>query len=139
MANEPLVLQQQDARGVVTLTLNRPQAFNALSEGMLEALQAALDAVARDAAARVVVIAAGGKAFCAGHDLKEMRAAPSLASSCLSSCGPRSEASWRRSGLRSGAGRRGKGGRCSRRGAPRGPWGWTSRRLTQWKPLLGCR
>jgi enoyl-CoA hydratase/carnithine racemase len=77
MNDEALVLRHKDARGVVTLTLNRPQAFNALSEGMLEALQAALDAVADDAAARVVVIAAAGKAFCAGHDLKEMRAAPS--------------------------------------------------------------
>ncbi len=78
MTTEPLVLQQKDGRGVVTLTLNRPQAFNSLSEGMLEALQAALDKVAADGAARVVVIAAAGKAFCAGHDLKEMRAAPSL-------------------------------------------------------------
>ena len=78
--NEPaLVLQHKDARGVVTLTLNRPQAFNALSEGLIEALQAALDRVAADPAARVVVIAAAGKAFCAGHDLKEMRAEPSLA------------------------------------------------------------
>lgn len=77
MTTEPLVLQQTDARGVVTLTLNRPAAFNALSEGMLEALQAALDRVAADDAARVVVIAAAGRAFCAGHDLKEMRAAPS--------------------------------------------------------------
>ena len=76
---EPFVIRNRDARGVVTLTLNRPASFNALSEGMLEALQAALDAVARDASARVVVIAATGKAFCAGHDLKEMRAAPSLA------------------------------------------------------------
>jgi enoyl-CoA hydratase/carnithine racemase len=73
-----LVLHAQDARGVVTLTLNRPDAFNALSEAMLEALQAALDRVAADATARVVVIAAAGRAFCAGHDLKEMRAAPSL-------------------------------------------------------------
>ncbi len=79
MAIEPLVLQHKDARGVVTLMLNRPQAYNALSENMLEALQAALDAVMADATARVVVIAAAGKAFCAGHDLKEMRAAPSLA------------------------------------------------------------
>ena len=79
MGTEPYVLMQRDARGVVTLTLNRPAAFNALSEGMLEALQAELDAVARDDGARVVVIAAAGKAFCAGHDLKEMRAAPSLA------------------------------------------------------------
>ncbi len=78
MDDAPLVLNSCDARGVVTLTLNRPQAFNALSEGMLEALQRELDRVAADAAARVVVIAAAGKAFCAGHDLKEMRAAPSL-------------------------------------------------------------
>lgn len=79
MSNEALVLKTQDARGAVTLTLNRPQAFNALSEAMLVALQSALDAVAADASARVVVIAAAGKAFCAGHDLKEMRAEPSLA------------------------------------------------------------
>jgi len=79
MNDEALVLNNTDARGVVTLTLNRPQAFNSLSEGLLEALQAALDRVARDEAARVVVIAAAGKAFCAGHDLKEMRAEPSLA------------------------------------------------------------
>lgn len=78
MAAESLVLQQQDARGVVTLTLNRAQAYNALSQALLEALQAALDAVRADASARVVVIAAAGKAFCAGHDLKEMRAAQSL-------------------------------------------------------------
>jgi len=75
----PFVRRDVDARGVVTLTLDRPQSFNALSEGMLAALQAELDAVAADATARVVVIAATGKAFCAGHDLKEMRATPSLA------------------------------------------------------------
>jgi enoyl-CoA hydratase/carnithine racemase len=78
MNDAPLVLHERDTRGVVTLTLNRPQAFNALSEGMLEALQRELDRVAADAQARVVVIAAAGKAFCAGHDLKEMRAEPSL-------------------------------------------------------------
>jgi enoyl-CoA hydratase/carnithine racemase len=78
MTTEPLVLQQRDARGVFTLTLNRPQAYNALSEGVLEALQAALDAVAADETARAVVIAGAGKAFCAGHDLKQMRAEPSL-------------------------------------------------------------
>lgn len=63
---------------MVTLTLNRPQAFNALSEGILEALQREFDAIAKDASVRVVVLAAEGKAFCAGHDLKEMRAKPSL-------------------------------------------------------------
>jgi enoyl-CoA hydratase/carnithine racemase len=76
---DALVLRSRDARGVVTLTLNRPQAFNSLSEGMLAALQSELEAVAVDEQARVLVIAASGKAFCAGHDLKEMRAAPSLA------------------------------------------------------------
>ncbi len=78
MNDTPLVLPTRDARGVITLTLNRPMAFNALSEGMLEALQRELERVAADDAARVVVIAGAGKAFCAGHDLKEMRAAPSL-------------------------------------------------------------
>jgi enoyl-CoA hydratase/carnithine racemase len=72
-----LVLSERDARGVHTITLNRPDAYNALSEGLLEALQGALDRVAADEAARVVVLVAGGKAFCAGHDLKEMRATPS--------------------------------------------------------------
>jgi enoyl-CoA hydratase/carnithine racemase len=75
---EPLVQRETDARGVATLTLNRPQAFNALSEAMLAALQAELDAIAKDDAVRVVVLGAAGKAFCAGHDLKEMRAEPSL-------------------------------------------------------------
>ncbi len=78
MTTEPLVQSSTDARGVVTLTLNRPQAFNALSEGLLDALQAALDRVGADDTARAVVIAAAGKAFCAGHDLKEMRAEPSM-------------------------------------------------------------
>ena len=77
MSHEALVIEHTDPRGVVTLTLNRPQAFNALSEAMLDALQAALDRAAANEGARVVVINAAGKAFCAGHDLKEMRAAPS--------------------------------------------------------------
>jgi enoyl-CoA hydratase/carnithine racemase len=76
---DPLLLREQDARGVVTLTLNRPQAFNALSEAMLDALQAELTALAADDSVRVLVLAASGKAFCAGHDLKEMRAEPSTA------------------------------------------------------------
>lgn len=73
----PMVLRDVDARGVVTLTLNRPQAFNALSEDLMTTLQHELDAVAADRSVRVVVLAATGKAFCAGHDLKEMRALPS--------------------------------------------------------------
>ena len=75
---EPYVLNERDARGVVRLTLNRPQQFNALSEEMMTALQAELDAIARDETARVVVIAASGKAFCPGHDLKQMKANPSI-------------------------------------------------------------
>jgi hypothetical protein len=75
---EPLILRTQDARGVVTLTLNRPQAFNALSEAMLADLQREFDAIASEESVRVVIIAAEGKAFCAGHDLKEMRADPSM-------------------------------------------------------------
>lgn len=59
--------------GVLTLTLNRPDQFNALSEEMLAALQACFDACLDDADLRVVVLAANGRAFCAGHDLKQMR------------------------------------------------------------------
>lgn len=76
--DDPLLLRSQDARGVITLTLNRPQAFNSLSEAMLAALQREFELIADDTTARVVVLAAAGRAFCAGHDLKEMRAAPSL-------------------------------------------------------------
>jgi enoyl-CoA hydratase/carnithine racemase len=72
---EKLVLRQ-DAGGVTTLTLNRPKQYNALSEELLAELQSALDAVAEDKSVRVVVIAGGGAAFCAGHDLKQMRANP---------------------------------------------------------------
>ena len=67
-----------DARGVHTLTLNRASAFNALSQELLAALQAALAGIASDETVRVVVLAAAGSAFCAGHDLKQMRKAPSL-------------------------------------------------------------
>ena len=76
---DALLLSSCDARGVHTLTLNTPRSFNVLSEAMLAALQAAVDAVAADPRARLVVIAANGKAFCAGHDLKQMRATPELA------------------------------------------------------------
>ncbi|MDP2794080.1 MAG: enoyl-CoA hydratase [Sulfurisoma sp.] len=70
---EPLLLRE-DTDGVVTLTLNRPAQFNALSEALLAELRAALEKVGADDTARVVVIAGAGRAFCAGHDLKEMRA-----------------------------------------------------------------
>jgi enoyl-CoA hydratase/carnithine racemase len=78
MADDAL-LREDDGRGVTTLTLNRPQAFNALDEALLEALQHQIDALAADEQLRAVVIAASGRAFCAGHDLKQMRAEPSLA------------------------------------------------------------
>ncbi|MBL0085917.1 MAG: enoyl-CoA hydratase [Ideonella sp.] len=76
---DPLVLRSQDTRGVITLTLNRPQAFNALSEALIDALQTEFDLIAKDEVARLVVIRAAGRAFCAGHDLREMRAEPSQA------------------------------------------------------------
>ena len=72
----PLVLREE-RDGVVTLTLNQPRRFNPLSEAMLTSLSQHLDAVSADPGVRVVVLAAQGPAFCAGHDLREMRAQPS--------------------------------------------------------------
>jgi enoyl-CoA hydratase/carnithine racemase len=74
-----LLLHERDARGVHRLTLNSPASFNTLSEAMLTALQNALNSIAQDEQARVLVLGAAGKAFCAGHNLKEMRAQPELA------------------------------------------------------------
>ena len=71
---EPLVLRTDRADGLTTLTLNRPGQFNSLSRDMLTAIRTELDDIAASEAVRVVVIAGAGKAFCAGHDLKEMRA-----------------------------------------------------------------
>ncbi|WP_262027841.1 enoyl-CoA hydratase [Microvirga sp. Mcv34] len=70
------ILLRDERSGVVTLTLNRPSQFNALSEEMLSALQDALNDLRQDEAVRCVVLAASGRAFCAGHDLKQMRANP---------------------------------------------------------------
>jgi enoyl-CoA hydratase/carnithine racemase len=67
------VLLREDAGGVATLTLNRPDHYNALSSTLLAALQSAVHDLARDGSVRVVVLAGAGKAFCAGHDLKEIR------------------------------------------------------------------
>ncbi|MFJ4288658.1 enoyl-CoA hydratase [Cupriavidus sp. NPDC089707] len=75
--NAPLLTETRDAEGVVRVTMNRPQAFNALSEGLLDALAETFRRLAADDAVRVVVLAGAGKAFCAGHDLREMRATPS--------------------------------------------------------------
>ena len=77
MTSAAPLLVDIDKRGVATLTLNRPDAFNAMSEDLLDALTAAIAALNQNEALRVVVIQANGKAFCAGHDLKEMRAQPS--------------------------------------------------------------
>jgi enoyl-CoA hydratase/carnithine racemase len=77
-AEEPLVLRTDDGP-ITTLTLNRPRQFNALSSAMLAALQEQLDAAGADPNVRVVVLGGAGKAFCAGHDLKEMRSHPDMA------------------------------------------------------------
>ena len=73
MSDETLLLREDRADGVTVLTLNRPAQFNSLSLAVLGELQQALDAIAASSSIRVVVIGGAGKAFCAGHDLKEMR------------------------------------------------------------------
>lgn len=70
---EPILLRQ-DQDTIATLTLNAPQSFNALSDAMLAALSAEIAKLAADPSIKVVVLKAVGKAFCAGHDLKEMQA-----------------------------------------------------------------
>jgi enoyl-CoA hydratase/carnithine racemase len=77
-SNEPVLLRH-DAGGIATVTLNRPKQYNALSEELLTELQSALDSIGEDPSVRVVVIAGNGTAFCAGHDLKQMRANPKKA------------------------------------------------------------
>lgn len=72
----PVLLSERRADGVALLTLNRPRAYNALSEQLLAALTAELETLAADESLRCVVLGAAGKAFCAGHDLKQMRATP---------------------------------------------------------------
>jgi len=74
--DDDALLLREDADGVVTLTMNRPRQRNALSRDLMAALQDALDAVHADDDVRVVVLAGGGPGFCAGHDLKEVRANP---------------------------------------------------------------
>lgn len=79
VAPETDLLLESRRDGIATLTLNRPRQYNALSGALLARLHAALDAIAGDEAVRVVVITGAGSAFCAGHDLKEMRALGSQA------------------------------------------------------------
>ena len=75
---EALVLRS-DAEGVATLTLNRPKAYNALSLDLMRSLRAALEEIGEDPRVRAVVLQGAGKGFCAGHDLKELRANPGRA------------------------------------------------------------
>ena len=70
--NEPVVLREVGSDGVAVVTLNRPQAMNALSRGLLDELARAIDALAADPAARVLILTGAGRAFCAGLDLKEL-------------------------------------------------------------------
>jgi enoyl-CoA hydratase/carnithine racemase len=73
------ILLRHDSDNIATLTLNRPDARNALTIGLMEALDAELTAIENDPTVKVVIIAANGPAFCAGHDLRELRASPSAA------------------------------------------------------------
>ncbi|MFZ1343776.1 enoyl-CoA hydratase [Thiothrix eikelboomii] len=88
VATEHSVLRE-DQQGICTLTLNRPDKFNALSAAMIAALTAHLDAIREEPTVRVVVIKANGRAFCVGHDLKEMRQAndPQRIKQLFSDCG----------------------------------------------------
>jgi enoyl-CoA hydratase/carnithine racemase len=72
----PVLLERRD--GVAFLTLNRPAQYNVLSEQMLAALHTTLNTIADDSSVRAVVLGGAGKAFCAGHDLKQMKANPSM-------------------------------------------------------------
>jgi len=72
----PDILSERTPGGVVTLTLNRPEALNAFSFAMYEELIAVLEALRHDASARVVVLTGAGRAFCAGHDLRSGGPAP---------------------------------------------------------------
>jgi enoyl-CoA hydratase/carnithine racemase len=76
-AEQPILLRE-DRDGICTLTLNRPQQMNLLTGDMLSALQKEFDSFKSDKKVRVVVLAAAGKGFCAGHDLKEIKALKEL-------------------------------------------------------------
>jgi enoyl-CoA hydratase/carnithine racemase len=76
--SEQSILLREDRDGVCTLVMNRPAQMNLLTSEMLDALQGAFDAIAQDRRVRVVVLGASGKGFCAGHDIKEIRALKEL-------------------------------------------------------------
>jgi enoyl-CoA hydratase/carnithine racemase len=87
LAQADAVLRREDRDAVALLTLNRPRQYNALSAALLGELHTALDDIARDEAIRVVMITGAGSAFCAGHDLKEMRAQePARVEELFTSC-----------------------------------------------------
>ena len=73
---EELVINEHPAQGIIRLVMNRPDSFNALSSEMLTALEIALSNAGSDPNCRVIILAAKGKAYCAGHDLREMRSNP---------------------------------------------------------------
>lgn len=77
-SDDASLLLREDVNGVTTLRMNRPSRFNALSEAMLDELEHAFNDIANDASVRCVILAGAGKAFCAGHDLLEMRQQPDL-------------------------------------------------------------
>jgi enoyl-CoA hydratase/carnithine racemase len=79
LKNDQPILLREDTDAIATITLNRPKQYNALSEELLGELQSTLAEIAKDESVRVVVIAGSGTAFCAGHDLKQMRANPDKA------------------------------------------------------------
>jgi len=79
------VLLRHDAQGIAGLTLNRPDAFNALNKELLSALQNELDSIKEDPEIRAVAITGRGRAFCAGHDLKEMGSERNRVSACSAS------------------------------------------------------
>ncbi len=75
-AGNEAILLREDRDGIATLTMNRPQARNALSMGLMGELLEGLSALARDASVKVVILAGAGPGFCAGHDLRELRSQP---------------------------------------------------------------
>ena len=85
------ILQRSDSGGVATLTLNAASSLNALSDAMLDALLGTFADLAQDRTVKVVILRGNGKAFCAGHDLKECRRAaarPTRAAPILQACLP---------------------------------------------------
>lgn len=75
-ASPEQLLLREDKNGITTLTLNRPKQYNALSEELLVEMQEVFNDLSKDSSVRVIILAGAGRAFCTGHDLKQMRANP---------------------------------------------------------------